>query len=102
MGLYGVEATPMTVTTGQLLRSRAADALVGRHQSMRAPEAVLSLTRKQGLDLDAEICWRRVRLLRRAWHTKPEWRDRIRANLTAVAERLQWHDDGGERTGDGI
>jgi hypothetical protein len=42
MGLYGVEATPLNVATGSMLRSKAASAIIGKHQSMRAPEAVLA------------------------------------------------------------
>ncbi|MFM7980446.1 MAG: hypothetical protein ACKPKO_14120, partial [Candidatus Fonsibacter sp.] len=43
MGLYGVEATPLNVATGGMLGSKAANTVIGKHQTMRAPEAVLAL-----------------------------------------------------------
>jgi hypothetical protein len=90
MGLYGVEATPLNVANGGMLRSKAANAIIGRHQSMRAPEAVLALAGKWGLDICSEVLWRRTRLLRRAWHTRPAWRDSIAQSLGAVIRVLGW------------
>ncbi|MFM7978818.1 MAG: hypothetical protein ACKPKO_05835, partial [Candidatus Fonsibacter sp.] len=93
----------MKVSTGNNLKSRAVDALVGRHQSMRAPEAVRLLTGKQGLDLDTEILWPRARLLRRAWHNRPEWQAQVQSCLEAVMACLGWQgvDDTGQ-DGDGV
>ena len=92
MGLYGVEATPLNVANGSMLRSKAANAIIGKHQSMRAPEAVLALAGKWGLDICSEVLWRRTRLLRRAWHTRPAWRDSIAQSLGAVTQVLGWHE----------
>ena len=87
MGLHKAEATPLNVATGQMLRTKAADALVGERQSMRAPEAVLSLVGRNGLDLDTEVLWRRARLLRRARHARPDWRENVGFNLDAARRR---------------
>ena len=52
MGLYGVEATPFTTATAMTLRPKAADAVVGKHQIMRSPEAALSLAGPTGIEHD--------------------------------------------------
>jgi hypothetical protein len=59
MGLYGVEGTHLNVTQSRMLRGKAADALVGKHQTMLSPEAALALVSARGLDLDT--AGRRVR-----------------------------------------
>ena len=60
---------------------------------MRAPEAVLALAGKWGLDIISKVLWRRARLLRRAWHTRPSWRDSIAQSLRAIIRLLGWHTD---------
>ena len=87
MGLYGVEGTPLNVSQGRMLRAKAADALVGKHQTMRSPEAALALVTARGLDLDTEVLWRRIRLLRRAWHVRPSWQQLIQQDYN---DTLRW------------
>ena len=87
MGLYGVEGTPLNVSQSRMLRGKAADALVGKHQTMRSPEAALALVTARGLDLDTEVLWRRVRLLRRAWYARPSWQQLIQQNYN---DTLRW------------
>ena len=87
MGLYGVEGTPLNVSQGRMLRAKAADALVGKHQTMRSPEAALALVTAKGLDLDTEVLWRRIRLLRRAWHVRPSWQQLIQQDYD---DTLRW------------
>ena len=72
MGLYGVEATPISCSSLRKLQGRTTDAMVGKHHSMRSPEVALAISGKAGIDIKANILWRRTRLTRRAWHQRPE------------------------------
>ena len=74
MGLYGVEATPINCSSLRKLPGRTTDAMVGKHQSMRSPEVALAILGKAGIAVKANILWRQARLMRRAWHHRPEWR----------------------------
>jgi hypothetical protein len=71
MGLYGVEATPLNVSALRRLQRRTADALAGRHQTMRCLEVVLAVAGSARIEIEAVILWRRVRMLRRAWRQRP-------------------------------
>ena len=75
MGLYGVEATPINCNSLRRLQGRTADAMVGRHQTMGCPEVALAISGKAGIEIEAIILWRRARMLRIAWHHRPEWRE---------------------------
>ena len=59
MGLYGVEATPLNVSALRKLQGHTANALTGKHQSMRCPEVVLATSCKASIEIEANILWRR-------------------------------------------
>ena len=84
MGLYGVEATPINCSSLRKLPGRTTDAMVGKHQSMRSPEVALAILGKAGIAVKANILWRQARLMRRAWHHRPEWR----GLMTRVWQRI--------------
>ena len=85
MGLYGVEATPLNASALRKLQGRTANALTGKLQSMRCPEAVLATACKSSIELEANIFWQRTRMLRKAWHARPAWRPLILRMLGRVA-----------------
>ena len=51
MGLYGVDATPLNCSSLRRLQGRTADAMVGRHQTMRCPEVALAISGKGGVEV---------------------------------------------------
>ena len=71
MGLHGIEATLLDVCALRRFQGHTTDALVGRRQTMRCPEALLAVSGKAGIEIEAVILGRRVRMVRRAWHQRP-------------------------------
>ena len=64
---------------------------------MRCPEALLAVSGKAGIALEAVILWRRVRMVRRAWHQRPAWRPLIFRMLgRAAAAQPSGEEDGDE------
>ena len=94
MGLYGVEATPLNISALRRLQGHTANALTGKHQSMRCPEVVLATACKASIETEAHILWRRTRMMRRAWHARPAWRPLVQRMIGRIAAaQHQPHDE---------
>ena len=49
------------------------------------PCEALAISGKAGINIEANILWRRARLMRRAWHHRPEWRGLMTRMLQRIA-----------------
>ena len=74
---YGVEATEPKLEDKRKFASACASALVGRHQTQRAPEVVIAMAGLGSSSMDVTMLTNRWHLLRRAWYLRPKWKRQI-------------------------
>ena len=84
MALYGCETTQPRIMDMRALGAATADALVGGHQTQRNPSVVAALFGDGTLELHTGILMRRWKLLRRAWHIRPQWQAEVFGIMQAL------------------
>ena len=74
---YGTETTQPRIDDMKAITTATANAVTGRKQTQRAPDAAAAMAGTGKTDAGTHLLIRRWRLLRRMWHARPAWREQI-------------------------
>ena len=74
---YGTEATQPRIQDIRRMAGVCATALVGKHQTQRAPEVATAMGGAGRTEVATHIMLRRWALMRRMWHLRASWRQQI-------------------------